>query len=221
MPLDTILSCDSVPRLQGLRCGPLADRNGLAAADQVARQEGPAGNDLTHFVQTHYRIAQRLHISRCLSPLLPTAPLEIDVDDIAPIGPHDARQEVLKGTSPQRRRPLVVENLTDLVILEVELVQGRAKVLRHDSLQMVLPVVATEELDEPFQIMTGLHGYSSSGDVRQRFHIGLISQARTVSADPFGNFIGAAPAQRQIRYAKISRVNTGRTAKEDAQSRRS
>jgi hypothetical protein len=56
----------------------------------------------------------------------------------------------------------VVENLTYLVIFEVELVQGRAKVLRHDSLQMVLPVVATEELDEPFQIMTDLHGYSSS-----------------------------------------------------------
>src|SRR5205085_1782221 len=72
---------NAIPFLQGPRGGSFADQNGLAAADQVPRQEGLPGNDRARLVEAHGRVPQAPHVALRQSRFVPAAALEIVVDE--------------------------------------------------------------------------------------------------------------------------------------------
>ena len=120
-----------------------------------------AGNDLAGFVEAHDRRAQRGHVGFGGHCFAPTAPLEIDIDQIGFVRPYGPREEVLKGASPKDHRPLVVEGLAYPREVEFELFQGRTEMLAQDFLEMRTPFVAPGELDQSHQVVASLHGRSS------------------------------------------------------------
>ena len=85
----------------------------LSAADQVARQERLAEPDVADLVEAHRRVADRRHVGLVEGLLVPAAPGEVVVDDVAVLGL--AAEEVLEGAAPERAEPVVPDRIGQLV----------------------------------------------------------------------------------------------------------
>ena len=108
---------DPVPLPQPLGAALLRDAHRLAAADQVAQLHGLAGHEPAHLVEADHRPAQPGDVVARGRALLPAAPAQVVVRDVAAVRQVGGEQ-VLEGGAPEDRGGMVPEDIGDVLHLD-------------------------------------------------------------------------------------------------------
>src|SRR6185369_1512514 len=114
------------------------------------------------------RTSQSGHIGANRRGFLPSAALQIVVDDIAAVV-ELPRQQVLEGAGPDRaHEQILAEGRDDLVGLEAGLVAGRKHVVFEDRFKPVAPWLARRPFHQPLEQMLARHIPAPPWDRRPR-----------------------------------------------------
>jgi hypothetical protein len=151
---------DPVPLPQPLGAALLRDAHRLAAADQVAQLHGLAGHEPAHLVEADHGPAQPGDVVARGRALLPAAPAEVVVRDVAAVR-QVGGDKVLEGGAPEDSGGVVAEDVLDLL-------------RRYAGAGAGLGAVALDQRGEGAPPLLALGPGDQSGDVVRRGQGGYI-----------------------------------------------
>ncbi len=138
----------------------------LAAAQEVAGKEGLPGHDLARLVEAHDRCPQSPDVAFGLGAFLPAAAFEIIVGRIAAVR-ELLRERIFEGAAPKDHRPVIAEDVAEIVEVELRLFQNGPEMGLYHHLDILPPGVAGDEFHEAKKVVSGFHARASSGGVRR------------------------------------------------------
>ena len=119
---------DPIPPRRALRAKLVVNLNRLAAAHQIAQHQAPACLHLHHLVKAHHRAAQCAQIVAGLDRFLPTALVEVVVDNVAPPRSRPAGAKVLERACLDHLVVELAECLGELILAYAGLCAHRLEV---------------------------------------------------------------------------------------------
>jgi hypothetical protein len=154
---------DPVPPPQPLGAALLRHAHRLAAADQVAQLHGLAGHEPAHLVEADHGPAQPGDVVARGRALLPAAPAEVVVRDVAAVRQVGGEQ-VLEGGAPEDSGGVVAEDVLDLLRRDAGAGASLGAVALDQRREGAAPLLPLGPCDQPGDVVRRGQG----GGIRSR-----------------------------------------------------